>query len=297
MRRALALACFILSGAVAFDGAIPSEWLNADVFVRLVSGDELRGRLVAILEQDSVPAIKVRTAIGTARIDLDQIAEVRPLEQAYRHAWRTLLMPTAEPVGIHHSILSYELASLGAAIGIGQVGSLLLLRSIVPGIPSEHQLSMVNFKATVLQADYQQLEGYLSVAVGGNIAWINSPNRLQHVWVAGTFTRVRSRVTVMSFLNLSDRDVYQITAGTFGSVAMRYARHAVGFGLALDVQMPARDDLHVLAELWNSDLSRPYQTMVVAGVRLANTALALDAGVGVASQVLIPLVALSWTPW
>ncbi|GIV54814.1 MAG: hypothetical protein KatS3mg039_1332 [Candidatus Kapaibacterium sp.] len=296
---ALAIACVMsLSTWAGPRSDIPEEWFGTLVHVRLTTGDVLRGELLSRAMRDSIEAIKVRTAVGTATIDLDQVVEIRPLESFYRHAWRTLLMPTAEPIGTNHSILSMELLTLGAGIGVGQIGSILLLRSIVPGIPASHQLSVINAKATLVRADYQQLDGHLSLCVGGNLAWINAPNRLQHVWIAGTFTRVRSRLTVMAFYNLSDRDVYQLNAGTFGSALMRYTPNAIGFGLGLDVQLPARDDLHVLAELWNSDLARPYQTMVVVGVRLANTALALDAGVGVSSlPLVIPIVAASWTPW
>ncbi len=299
MKRWLILVCFVGACAAARDGTdIPDAWFGELVLVRLTTGDVLRGELLARTTRDSVDAVKVRTAIGTATIDLDQIAEICLLQRRYRHTWRTLLMPTAEPIGSNHCLMSMELLTLGTGIGIGEVGSIMLLRSIVPGIPSSHQLSVINAKATLLQADYQQLDGHLSLCVGGNLAWINAPNRLQHLWVAGTFTRVRSRLTVMAFYNLSDRDVYQVTAGTYGSVAMRYAPNAVGFGLGLDVQLPARDDVHILAELWNSDLARPYQTMLVLGIRLANTALALDAGVAISSMpVVIPLVAASWTPW
>lgn len=276
---------------------IPEQWIGMPITVRLTTGDKISGVLLERVQRDSTDAIKVRTEIGTATIDLEQIAEIRLQGDLYRHSWRLLLMPTAEPIGANSSALSLELMTLGAAIGIGDVGSLLLLRSFVPGIPSRHQLSVLNAKATLLRAEYQQLDGYLMVAVGGNLAWVNAPNRLQHVWAAATFTRVRSHLTLMTFYNLSDRDVYDVTAGTFGAVAMRYARNAIGFGLGLDVQMPARDDLHVLAELWNSDLARPYQSMLVIGVRLANSALALDAGLAFASQVMLPLAAVSWTPW
>lgn len=276
---------------------VPEEWIGMPVLVRLTNGDQMRGIVVARTQRDSADAIKLRTEIGIATIDLAQIAEIRLLDEAYRHGWRLLLMSTAEPIRTNHSVVSLELMTVGAAVGIGEVGSVLLLRSIVPGVPSHHQLSAINAKATLLQAEYQQLDGYLTLAVGGNIAWINAPNRLQHLWAAGTFTRIRSRLTLVTFYNLSDRDAYDVYAGTFGSVVMRYARHAVGFGVGLDVQMPARDDLHVLAELWNSDLARPYQTMVAIGIRLANTALALDAGFALSSQIILPLVALSWTPW
>lgn len=289
---ALLIVCTTLYG-----GEVPQEWIGMPVLVRLTTGDQLRGILVARLQRDTVDAIKLQTEIGIATIDLAQIVEMRLLDEAYRHAWRLLLMPTAEPIRTNHSIFSLELMTVGAAVGIGDVGSVLLVRSIIPGLPSHHQLSVINAKATLLQADYQQLDGYVTLAVGGNLAWVNASNRLQHLWAAGTFTRIRSRLTLMTFYNLSDRDVYDVYAGTFGSAVMRYARNAVGFGIGLDVQMPARDDLHVLAELWNSDLARPYQTMVAIGVRLANTALALDAGFAVSSQIILPLVALSWTPW
>ncbi|GIV56816.1 MAG: hypothetical protein KatS3mg040_1584 [Candidatus Kapaibacterium sp.] len=287
----VALVCSLLATEV------PDEWIGLPVTVRLTTGDKISGLLLGRVQRDTTDAIRVRTEIGTATIDLAQIAELRLLEDLYRHSWRLLLMPTAEPIGANSSAVSLELMTIGAAIGIGDVGSLLVLRSIVPGIPSSHQLSVINAKATLLRAEYQQLDGYLSVAAGGNLAWVNSPNQLQHLWVAATFTRVRSRLTLMTFYNLSNRDVYEVAAGTFGSVAMRYARNAIGFGVGLDVQMPARDDLHVLAELWNSDLARPYQSMVVVGVRLANTALALDAGLAITSQVMLPLAAVSWTPW
>lgn len=277
---------------------IPHQWIGENVVVRLVGGEQLHGELLSFTQRDSLDALKLRTAVGTATIDLEQIAEICLQERFYRHNHRLLLMPSAEPVRTNHSVMSIGMLSLGVAVGISDIVSVFALRTIVPAIPSSHQVSLINAKATILQAPFQQLDGYLSVAVGGNLAWLNAPNQLQHVWAAATFTRVRSRLTVLTFYNLSTHDVYQIQVGTFGGITMRYASGAVGFGLGLDVQMPARDDLHVLAELWNSDLTRPYQTMVVVGVRLANTAVCLDAGVGISSlPVVVPLAAVSWTPF
>ncbi len=274
------------------------EWIGESVVVRLRSGDMLEGILLGQTLRDSADAIRLRTSVGTATIELYQVAEIVPLPELYRHAWQLLLMPTAEPIGKNHCLMSMGLLTLGAAGGLGDIASILVLRSIVPALPSSHQVSLLNAKVTLLTAEYQQLDGHLALCVGANLAWVNAPNRLAHLWAAATFTRVQSRLTLLVMQNLSNQESYTVTVGTFGSVIMRYAPAAVGFGLGLDVQLPSRRDVHILAELWNLDLTRPYQSMVVFGLRLANTALALDAGIAMSTQpLLLPIASVRWTPW
>ena len=269
--------------------------------VRLDDGEELMGTVVDVIEGDSSSAaIKLKTAIGVATIYLRQIREAVESEEAYRHAHRIFLMPTAEPIGNDHYVGSVELLGLWAGAGIADIGSVFVARTIIPGIASREQISLINLKATVYEEQYETMSGKMNFAIGTNIGWMNASNRITNLYAAGTFTRVRSRITGLVFANVSGShsDLFTATAGTLGSLLVRYPSGSIGFGIGVDTRFPGRQDLHVIAELWNSNISSANNSLFLLGLRLANSSVSMDFGFAVVPGfTLVPVTSFAWTPW
>lgn len=285
--------------AAMLRGITPNSELR--YYIRFYGGDEITGAIVALVDDEKEgQGIKLKTAIGTATIYVSQIAELRLLDESYRHNHRVFLLPTAEPISNNHFVGNLELLALWGGFGIGNVASFTLARTFLPGIPSSEQVSYLNAKATVYQDGYENFEGKFSIAVGGNLAWVNSPNKLQHIFTSATFTRVRSRVTGTVFMNLSGSamDIFTIRAGTYGAVNARYASGSVGIGIGVDTRFSNYRGLHFIGELWNSDLTRPTNSVVVLGLRVANTSVSADFGLAVFSApAVVPVMSFAWTPF
>ncbi|MFM8569805.1 MAG: hypothetical protein ACKOB6_09410 [Candidatus Kapaibacterium sp.] len=274
---------------------------NTRYMVRLDDGEQLIGTVVDVIEGDSsTAAIKLKTAIGTATIYLAQIREIRAMDDDYRHAHRIFLMPTAEPIGGDHFAGSVELLGLWAGAGIGEVASVFVARTVIPGIASREQVSVCNLKATVYEERYETMTGKMNFAVGMNLAWLNAANRITNVYAAGTFTRVRSRITGIVFGNMSgsQSDLFTATAGTLGSVLVRYPSGSIGFGIGVDTRFPGRQDLHVIAELWNSNIGSANNSLFLLGLRMANSSVSMDFGFAVVPGfTLVPVTSFAWTPF
>jgi hypothetical protein len=268
--------------------------------VRLEDGEELIGTVVDVIQGDSATAaIKLKTAIGTATIYLWQIREIRQMDDDYRHAHRVFLMPTAEPIGSNHYAGSVELLGLMAGVGIADIGSVFVARTLVPGISAREQLSVCNLKATVYEERYQSMAGKMNFALGLNLGWLNAANRITNLYAVGTFTRVRSRITGIVFGNVSGSrtDLFTATAGTLGSVLVRYPGGSVGFGIGVDTRFPGRQDLHAIAELWNSNISSANNSMFLLGLRLTNSSVSMDFGFAVVPGfTVVPVTSFAWTP-
>ncbi len=293
---------FLLFAAVAAPVSLDDIRPNADIryYVRLAGGDILTGPIVEVFDDEREgPAIKVKTAIGTATVYASQIEELTPLEKAYPHSHRVFIMPTAEPISNNHFIGLYELLFLYGGAGIADIVSVTAGRSVVPSVPASEQVSVLNLKATVYREEQQDMPGHISFALGANFAWLNDRNRLINLYGVGTFTGARARITGALFYKAAGEDVVTARAGTIGSTDINYARGAVGVGVGLDTRLTnGRYDLHVLAELWNHDVGRPSNTAVLLGLRLWNTDFSADFGIAFfTAPAIAPVANFVWTPF
>ncbi len=142
------------------------------------------------------------------------------------------------------------------------------------------------------------MPGWVSLATGAQLSALNRSNQMLHLYVAASFIGARSQLNVLLFAKAAGADVMEVRAGSWGTVTFGYATGSVGIGAGLDVRLPARHDLHLLAELWNSDIRSPSRSGLLVGVRLANTALALDFGLfWFGYPWAIPAANVVWTPF
>jgi hypothetical protein len=267
--------------------------------VRLTNGDVISGFITQMItDRNEGDGIEMQTPLGTAVIYESQISNIRLKESAYRHSHRVFLLPTAEGIKDNYFIGNFELLFLYAGAGIGDWFSITAGRSIIPGIASYQQISVVNAKFTVFNQDFDTLGRKLLIAVGGNYGWANDANKLYHLYGVGTFKLSRTSLTANVFYKLGSVDYYNLSFGNSGLIPMRYNNYAWGIGLGMDTQLPTWESVHVIGELWNNDITSPSKTGILLGLRICNTAFSADFGLTVFTQpFLAPFVSFTWTPF
>jgi hypothetical protein len=274
--------------------------IGQSYYLRLINGDVLSGVLVDVFDdEEHGEAVKLKTAIGTATIYAEQIAELTPMDEVYPHAHRIFIMPTADPIGNNHFVGLYELFFLYGGVGIADIVSITAGRTIVPLIPSSDQISTVNIKATLYREDNKTMPGHISFALGANLAWLNAPNQLLNMYGVATFTGARARISGVLFYKATGEDVITLNGGTIGSTLLNYERGSVGIGVGLDTKLTdGRYDIHVIGELWNHNIARPTNTAVMLGFRLWNTTFSADFGLTFfTAPAVVPVANFVWTPF
>lgn len=276
-------------------GILPSSEIQ--YVIRLKNGDLLTGYVVEMVSTaEEGDGIRFKTELGTATVLASQILEIAPKETRYRHSHRVFLLPTAEPIGNDHFAGVFELMFLYAGFGFENL-SVTAGRSMIPAVDSRDQLTEFNVKYTLFNFPFEEMEGGMSFAIGGNLAYANSDNQIMHGYVASTFRGERSRITGTVFFKTGSKDFYVINLGR-NSVDMIYEDGAFGLGLGLDTKISSRHDLHFIGEMWNNNISKPTNTGVLLGFRLWNTTFSSDFGIAFFTQpFLVPFVSFVWTPF
>jgi hypothetical protein len=266
--------------------------------LRLVNGDLIEGEFLGeTVLGDTLPAWRFRTLVGTATIARREIAEILPYKDVYRHQHRIFIQPTAEPIGNHAFIGLAGLFALYAGIGFQDWLSLVGAHTLLPTIPMSQQLWAFNTKFTLLSSPNFLMPGRVSLAIGAQVSSLSREQQLLHLYGAASFVGERSQVSALLFAKVAGEDLLTVRAGSWGSVTFGYPTGAVGIGVGLDVRLPARHDVHLLAELWNSDIRSPSRTGILVGVRLANSAVALDFGLfWFGYPYAVPAANAVWTP-
>lgn len=268
-------------------------------YIRLYNGDILTGPIREISVDSGGTSIRVAAPIGRAKVYLTEVAWIGTYESMYRHSHRLYIMPTAEPIGSNHFVGLWELLFLYGGVGIGEVVSITAGRSFVPQIGSENQASIINLKATVAEQDNGLVEGGKQFyAIGATAGWLGDVNFMGHVYGVATFTGKRTRVSTMMFAKISGDDLYVINGATlFNPFTFPYATGTIGVALGLDTRFSSHHDMRFIAELWNADITRPSNTILMLGARLANTSLSMDFGMMVTpGPGVLPVVNVAWTP-
>lgn len=243
--------------------------------------------------------VTVDALTGKLKLDSRNIAYFERRYEAYRHRHRGYIIPTAQPIGDDAFIGLWEIGFLYAGGGVGPL-SITAGRSFVPGIPARDQLSLVNVKATVAEADNGLVEsGKQYYALGFNGAWLNDKNFIGHAYVNATFTGARAAATTTFFTKVAGPELMQVNLGTLvDAFNLPLANGAFGVAISIDTRFPDFHDLHAVMELANADITRPGNTLLYLGVRTALSSVGMDFGITLApGPTVIPAVAFAWTPF
>lgn len=271
---------------------------DTDYIIRLVNGDIITGKIVEISsEGDEEHYIKVKTEIGTATIYFSQIYDISLKSEQYKHNHRLFLMPTAEAIGTNHFIGDFELLFIYAGIGISDFLSITAGRSVVPAVPASQQISTVGAKFTLLTTQFDSIARSVSVAVGGNIGFANNFNRLVHLYGTGTVNFGRTSLTANIIYKIGSLDYYEMHFQNT-AIPFVYTNGSFGIGIGLDSKLPKRNDIHLIGELWNIDVTRPTNTAILLGFRIVNSSFSADFGFSFFTQpYLAPFASFVWTPF
>lgn len=273
---------------------------EATYIVRLTNGDMLSGNVVETDADATGAYIRIAAPVGRAKVYAKEIDWIGTRDQQYRHRHRGLLMPTAQPIRNDHFVSLVEGVLPYLGVGIGEYVSITGGRSLIPGIPWQDQVSIIDAKVTVAKSENGLVdEGFQYYAFGFNAGWLNDVNFMGHIYGVATWTGKRTQASTMFFGKIAGDDSYIISAGNFiEPFGFMYANGTIGAALSLDTRFPEFHDLHFVSELWAQDLTKPANTMLYLGLRTANTAVAMDFGLAlVPGPFVFPLVAFAWTPF
>lgn len=314
MKNILILTIVWLCGISLFAQRHALQLLRADrttvYVVRLTGGDMLSGTIARVISQkkstqEPEDGIILVTHMGELTIYASEIAEITPREALYRHNHRMFFMPTAQAVGKNHFAGLLELLGLYAGVGVGDIFSCTAVRTVVPGISAAEQISHLNLKASVYSMDLDESGKTATFALGSTITWLNAPNQMINLYGVTTFASSRTTLTAMVFTKLGGEDVYTFRARDWFTSSIPYKSGVIGLGAGLDSRLSDHHNLHIIAELWTTNIARLSDTMAMVGLRLCNTTVAMDAGLAIFPALpsflpifsLAPVVSFVWTPF
>lgn len=277
-------------------GILPNREL--EYILRLANGDVLSGYVIEMVnDPKDGEGIKLKTEVGNAIIFANQIVEITPKEEQYRHSHSVYLLPTADPISSNHFIGLYELMFFYAGAGVGDILSVTAGHSFLPGISSSQQISALNVKLTLLSMEFEDVARKMTLALGYNLAYVNSYNRFVHLYGVGTVELSRSKLTAMVFAKMGSKDFYDIYFGN-NRIDLIYEDGSFGIGLGLDTRITKRHDLHLIGEIWNSNVAKPTNSGVLLGFRLCNSSFSSDFGITFFTiPYIVPFVSFKWTPF
>ena len=267
-------------------------------YIRLTNGDEISGYVYELINNpEHGEGLKIQTELGKAEIFASEIAEIHSDSDFYRHNHRLFLLPTADPISSNHFIGDFELLFFYFGFGISDIVSITGGRTIIPGISSKEQVSALDGKITLYNTTFAPYAKSFSLALGGNLTFLNNNNKLSHLYGAGTITFNRSAITASLFVKTGNADFNRLYFGV-NAIDMKYANGSWGLALGLDTRFSQRNDLHFIGELWNSNVMSPSNSGVLLGLRLCNTSFSTDFGIAFFTQPFAaPFASFVWTPF
>jgi hypothetical protein len=265
---------------------------NEMYYIRLLTGDELIGEIKDVVNNDDGDGVKVKTEIGTATIYDFQIAEIIPYSDYYKNGNRVYFLPTADPIkGMYLS--NYQLIYMNFGVGVADIASITLGRTLLPASNTEN-ITNLNLKATLLNEKFDSYDGYMTMAAGLNYAATTQGNYFLHAYGATTFRGERSALTLNVFYKAGATDITPIRLFD-NTLFANYPNGSFGLGIGLDSRFKNSKDIHFIGELWNIDISRPTNTAVLLGIRMANTRFTADFGFAVFTQpAILPFTQFTW---
>jgi hypothetical protein len=293
----LVFASFTVKAIDSFPQEIKPS-INKEYVVSLFSGDVLYGYVVEFTEDTlDGEGIRFRTEIGTATIFADQIKEIIPENEYYKHMHRIFLQPTAEPIGSNAFIGAFELVFLYMGFGISDFLSITAGRSILPIAPSSHQISEFNAKVSFYSEEFQDFVHKVSFAAGFNLAFANHNNRFTHYYITASALFPKTIITGSVFLKTGSGDAYRFRFDN-EAADFFYEDGSVGVGFGFDTRLSERSGLHAIGEIWNSNVLIPTNSGALLGLRLAGRSFAADFGFAFTTNpFFVPFTSFVWTPF
>jgi hypothetical protein len=272
-------------------------YIGEEYIVRLNNGDLISGKLTQFINSKEYgKGFELKTIIGNAPVYENDIRNIMTYQENFKHDHRVFLMPTGEPIGSNHFVGVFDLLFLYGGFGITDYFSATIGTTLVPGLFDGQQAQLLNIKSTVYQQFWKSMYGKMSIAVGGNLAFINEDNRFLHFYTSTTFKLRKTALTMNAFYKSGGGDYYEIAIRD-EIFPFFFEDGAFGFGLGIDHRFHDRHGLFFIGELWVSNIIKPSQSAGTLGFRLANSAFAADFGINLfPSPLIVPFMSFAWTP-
>ena len=271
--------------------------------IRLINGDLLtvqyKEKGESTVREDSmmIESIIVKALIGDITLYADEIAHIQVLKTAYKQQSSLYFMPTADIIGSDSYVSLTQLAFVQAGFGYDDF-SINGGMTFIPGLAFEEQGKHLNVKYTFYEEQQDFIPGLYTLAGGYSLIYANNVNVIQHAYMIGSFHMPRTILTTALFFKTGSENVYEASAGRWGSGIINYSDGALGFGLGFDIRLHSRHDTRVLAELWCADIMRPRNSAGFIGIRLNNDRYSMDAGLAMfTAPAIVPAVKFQWLPF
>ncbi|MCL2313591.1 MAG: hypothetical protein FWC41_14140 [Firmicutes bacterium] len=296
--------------------------------VLLKNGDMISGKIIEIFNenydaniadtnneidlQKSIQQVKNRhlaliinsNLLGEIIIYEDEIVNIKAKKTDTRQNHSLYLMPTANPISNNHFIGNYELVLIYGGIGLTDWVSLTAGHTMIPETRPSDQISLVNVKVSSPAIfDKNHIYGSnIRFALGGNLAWVNSHNKMFHLYGVATFNSFytnNSNFSVGVFYKAGYQD-YPSTVRFFDRPPMAFDYPDGSFGMCagLERRFPTRKDLSLIMEVWNSDVMNAANTAILLGFRLSGAKVYADFGISFFTQPFaIPFFSFVWMPF
>jgi hypothetical protein len=282
-----------------------SNMLKRDEFyrIRLMNGDIVTGQYKekgenAIREDSAIiESIIVKTMIGDFTLYSDEIIRIQSVRNTYRQQSSLYFMPTADPIKDNAYVSLTQLVFPQIGFGYDNL-SINGGITVLPGMSFSDQGKHLNVKYTFYNEEQDLIPGEYSLAGGYSLIYVNSANLIQHAYVVGSFHMPRTTLTTALFFKTGSENIYEASAGRWGSGIINYSNGALGFGLGFDIRLSSRHDTRALAELWCADIMRPRNSAGFIGIRLNNDRYSMDAGLAMfTAPAIVPAVKFQWLPF
>lgn len=271
--------------------------------IRLINGDIVTGlykeKGESILREDStmIESIIFTAMMGDITLYSDEIATISKIRETYRQQSSLYFMPTANAIGSDSYVSLTQLVFAQAGFGYENI-SINGGMTIIPGLSFEEQGKYLNVKYTFYEESQEIIPGHYTLAGGYSLIYANTANAIQHAYMVGSFHMPRTTLTTALFFKTGSENVYEASAGRWGSGIINYNDGALGFGLGFDIRLRSRQDTRVLAELWCADIMRPRNSAGFIGIRLSNDRYSMDAGLAMfTAPAIVPAVKFQWLPF
>jgi hypothetical protein len=271
--------------------------------IRLINGDVLtaqykeKGEYALREDSTKIESILVKTMLGDFTLYSDEIASMHLTRQSYRQQSSLYFMPTANAIGSDSYVSLTQLVFAQAGFGYENI-SINGGMTIIPGLSFEEQGKYLNVKYTFYEESQEIIPGHYTLAGGYSLIYANTANAIQHAYMVGSFHMPRTTLTTALFFKTGSENVYEASAGRWGSGIINYNDGALGFGLGFDIRLSSRQDTRVLAELWCADIMRPRNSAGFIGIRLSNDRYSMDAGLAMfTAPAIVPAVKFQWLPF
>jgi hypothetical protein len=286
--------------------------------VMLKNGDVISGKIISVADgsteiathsarnddtSDNDTYIHIETFAGKIIIYEDEIVSIKAKKGDTRQNHSLYIMPTANPISNNHFIGNYELVLIYGGIGLTDWVSLTAGHTMIPETRSSDQISVVNAKVSLpaITDKAHIFSSNLRFALGGNLAWVNSHNKMLHLYGVATFNSfytLNSSFSVGVFYKAGYQD-YPSTVRLFDRImAFDYPDGSFGICAGIERRLEWRNDLSLIMEIWNSDVMNAANTAFLLGFRLSGTKVYADFGLSIFTQpFVIPFFSFVWMPF